>query len=135
MDYETVEFDYGFIEDSQTAIQGNKAEEAYYNGQKRAGANILGGIGLLTELIFGKFEVKKKPSTPEERLAIATNLRQRFSNEYIERVFKIPGEKGGQFINYVEDEGVPQSLLKEENEITLLELMYVRAEEFSKLSE
>jgi len=134
-DYKTVEFEYGFKDDSQSSIRGNKAREAYYNGQTQNGADIVGGIGLLAELIFGKPNKNKNIRAPEEKLAVATNLRQRFSNEYINRTFQIPEKKAGEFIYYIEDEGVAQELLKEENEIALLELLYKRAAEFKEISE
>ena len=131
LDYKAWEFEYGFVDDGQTAIRGNKAEEAYYNGQQRTGANVIGGVALLARLIFGKSE-KKAPKTQEEKLALATNLSQRFSPKYIESFFGIPETKAADFINFLEDGGINTSLLKPENELALLEFMFQRAAAYKK---
>ncbi|MFC7357675.1 carboxypeptidase-like regulatory domain-containing protein [Jejudonia soesokkakensis] len=132
LDYKAWEFEYGFVDDGQTAIRGNKAEEAYYNGQKQNGANIIGGVGLLARLIFGKPDKRKTPKTEEEKLALATNLTQRFSPRYIESFFGIPQSKAADFINFLEDKGIETSLLKSENELELLDFMFARADAFKK---
>jgi hypothetical protein len=132
LDYKAWEFEYGFVDDGQTAIRGNRAEEAYYNGQKQNGANIIGGVGLLARLIFGKPDKNKTPKTQEEKIALATNLSQRFSPRYIESFFGIPESKAPDFINFLEDKGIDTRLLKPENELELLDFMFARADAFKK---
>lgn len=132
LDYKAWEFEYGFVDDGQTSIRGNVAEDVYYNSQNQTGANILGGVGLLARLIFGKPDKRKTPKTEEEKLALATNLTQRFSPKYIESFFGIPESRAADFINFLEDKGIETSLLKSENELELLDFMFARAAAFKK---
>ena len=39
--YETVEFGYEFSADAQTSVKGNKAEEAFHNGQEQYGGDLI----------------------------------------------------------------------------------------------
>jgi hypothetical protein len=119
LSYESLEFGYEFSEDQYSSIEGNKAEEAYFNGQQQAQLNFAGLAGLLFP--------KKKRSTfreiNDERDLVAKGLRQRFSNGYILDVFNIPLENTNDFIYFVEENGLKLELLKAKNEILLLDFM------------
>ena len=61
------------------------------------------------------------------------NLRQRFSDNYLYNTFQIEEENASHFIYFVEENGLNRELLKEENEILLLDLMMERSKEFKML--
>lgn len=124
LSYEDVEFNSGFLDDSQTAIRGNYAESAYYNGQNFTGGNIIGLVGLLFK------SNKTKISRKKQKLAVSTALRQRFSNAYLIETFNIPQGKENDFLYFVEDNGLSPTMLNAENEVLLLEYMFKSAEAY-----
>ncbi|WP_290626189.1 carboxypeptidase-like regulatory domain-containing protein [Altibacter sp.] len=115
LSYETLEFEYEFSADESTSVKGNKAEEAYYNGQKQASLDFVGLAGLL-------FPKKNKNAEQEfaNKLILHTALRQRFSNSYVSETFGIPENRVNDFLYFLEERGVKRELLKAENELLLL---------------
>jgi len=126
LSYETLEFGYVFEPDQYTSYQGNAAEEALNNEGVTNGANIGALIGLLFK--------KKKPvrEVLVSREAITTALRQRFSNSYIMETFGIPEDKVNDFIYFTEDNGVQPAWLRSENEMILLDYMYLQSEKYKE---
>ena len=118
LSYETLEFGYEFSDDQYTAITGNKAEEAFYNGQKQASLNFIGLAGLL----FPK-KPKKQVEKITDRAILIRAMRQRFSNAYITNSFDIGEERVNDFIYFLEEKGIEPSLLKLENELLLLDFL------------
>ena len=118
LSYETLEFDYEFAPDALTGVRGNAAEEALVYSNLRAGADVVGLVGLL-------FPKKKKTEKQvvTDKDVITTALRQRYSNAYITETFGIPSDKVNDFIYYTEEEGIDSNLLKDANEIQLLEFL------------
>lgn len=118
LSYETLEFDYEFSPDALTGVRGNAAEEALGYSNLRAGADVVGLVGLL-------FPKKKKTEKQvvTDKDVITTALRQRYSNAYITETFGIPEDKVNDFIYYTEEEGIDANLLKDANEIELLEFL------------
>ena len=125
--YENLEFGYEFSADQWTSIVGNRAEQAFYNGQSQNGGNILGLVGLF--LKNKRFNIGR---TNEERQVAVTALRQRFSNTYINETFGIPAEKVNDFIYFIEETNFDTNLLKSENEIQLLEVLYRKSEIYKR---
>jgi len=131
LSYESLEFNYEFSAYQFTSVKGNKAEEAFFNGQQQASLNFIGLAGLL-------FPKKKKKTFKElnsEKNLVATGLRQRFSNSYLSQIFGINEEQANDFIYFVEENGMQRSWLKRENEILLLDFMYQQSEVYKKLRE
>ncbi|MBZ0328096.1 MAG: carboxypeptidase-like regulatory domain-containing protein [Altibacter sp.] len=118
LSYETLEFGYEFSDDQYTSIVGNKAEEAFYNGQKQASLNFIGLAGL-----FFPKKPKKEVEKITDRAALIRAMRQRFSNAYITETFAIPEERVNDFIYFLEENGVDAHLLKLENELLLLDFL------------
>lgn len=131
LSYESLEFNYEFSADQYTSVDGNKAEEAFFNGQRQASLDFIGLAGLL-------FPKKKKRTFRElnsEKNLVAKSLRQRFSNSYLSLVFGIQEEQANDFIFFVEENGMQRNWLKQENEILLLEFMYQKSDAYKKLHE
>jgi hypothetical protein len=130
LSYETLEFEYEFSDDAYTSIRGNKAAEAFHNGQEQYGGNILGLVSLL-------FPKKKKSTRQinENKDLVAKSLRSRFTNAYIVEKFNIAPEKANDFIYFAEESGMPLNYLKPENEILLLDFMQKASEEYKLRSD
>lgn len=122
LSYSTLEFDYQFTPDALTSVQGNAAEESLNNAGQQAGANVLGLVGLLFPK---KKKTEKQVATNKE--VITTALRQRYSNAYITETFGIPSDKVNDFIYYTEEEGIDENLLRDANEIQLLEFLRMQS--------
>lgn len=118
LSYETLEFDYEFDPDALSQVSGNAAEEALGYSDVRAGANVLGLVGLL----FPK-KKKSQQEVVEDKEVMTNAIRRRFSNNYINETFGIPNERVNDFIYYVEEKGIDPTLMKSSNEILLLEYM------------
>lgn len=131
LSYESLEFEFEFSDDQYTSVKGNKAAEAYFNGQQQNALDFVGLAGLL-------FPNKKKKTIKdinEDKNYITRSLRQRFSNSYLSSTFGIEEEQANEFIYYVEENGMEVSWLKEENEIRLLDFMYQKSVAYKKLRE
>ena len=131
LSYEALEFEFEFTPDKYTSIAVNKAEEAYFNGQQQAGLNFIGLAGLL----FPKKNKKTKNGGNEDRSDLAKSLRHRFSNDYLLSSFGIYPRQAYDFIDYLQENGMHSSLLRQENEMRLLDLMLQRSKTYKKLSE
>jgi len=122
--YKTINYDYEFTPDRQSAIEGNAAEDALHNGGLKNGANFISILGALATAIFPK----KDKSTPVETInngqVLVTALQQRFSAQYYAETFCIPAEKVDAFIYFAEENAIEPYMLKSENEIELLEVLF-----------
>ena len=128
LSYSSLEFGYEFSADQYSVVDGNKAEEAFFNGQEQYGLDFVGLAGLL----FPKKRKKSIQEIKDERGLIAKNLRQRFSNIYISDVFGISEESANDYIYFSEENGMYRDLLKSMNEILLLDFMYQKSEAYKK---
>ena len=126
LSYEALNFEYEFTADALTKVDGNAAEEALHNNSLKNGANLLGIIGLLFPKDINIDLITNK--SIEDRLQISRTLRQRFSNAYIFETFEIPKEKANDFLFFVEEHGLTETMLKAENEMKLLDFMYKQSE-------
>jgi len=132
--YKSLNFDYEFSDDQYSAIRGNAAHNAFYNGQEQYGGDLIG----LTAAIVNLFIQKKKKNSvkkPDTEISyVANGLRERFSNTYITEVFGIPEAKANDFLFFAEENGMDSKWLKEENEIRLLDFLYTSSAAYKKQS-
>jgi len=136
LSYESLEFGYEFTSDKYTSVKGNKAEEAFHNGQEQYGGDLIGLAGSIANLIFSS---KKKHMTNKEikveRDLVSKSLRQRFSNSYIQDIFGIPQEHANDFIYFAEENGMQLHYLLARNEILLLDFMYQKSDAYKNRRE
>ena len=127
LSYKTMEFEYEFAPDAQTSVKGNKAEEAFHNGQEQYGGDLIGLAGLLVSAFVPINKSKNKNKSKREVISevdMVTNaVQHRFGVAYISGNFDIPEEKVNEFIYFVEDNGIDRKLLKPENELLLIEYL------------
>ena len=125
LSYENLEFGYEFSDDAQSSINGNKAEEAYFNGPVQSGGDILG----LAKLFFPNTKKTERQIISEKDL-VTDAVQKRFGNLYISKTFKIPEEKVNEFIYFVEEKGIDKKLLKFENELLLIEFLQTQSKAY-----
>jgi hypothetical protein len=131
LSYHSLEFDYEFSDDQYSSIEGNKAEEAFFNGQQQASLDFIGLAGLL----FPKEKKKTFKEINTERDLVAKSLRQRFSNTYLLDVFNISEENANDFIYFAEENGMRIEFLQAKNEILLLDFMYLKSRDYKNRRE
>lgn len=82
------------------------------------GLNLINLVGLMIKPF-------KKKKLDEDLVYIPNGtLETRYDAEFLETYFKIPRERSGEFLVFVEEKGVKASLWKEERELELLEVLY-----------
>ena len=136
LSYKTMEFEYEFAPDAQTSIKGNKAEEAFHNGQEQYGGNLIGLAGLLVSAFVPINKNKKKHQSKRDVISevdMVTNaVQHRFGVTYITENFSIPEEKVNEFIYFVEDSGIDKKLLRSENELLLIDFLSQQSKVYLK---
>ena len=132
LSWETLEFGYGFAPDENSSVVGNKAEEAFYNGQRPFdGVSIIGIIGLFASK---KTQIDLSREY-EEKAMVRGGLTQRFPKQYVLDTFGIAEDDYGLFLYFAEDAGISQSMLKEENTVELLEFLFAQSAAFKEVRE
>lgn len=129
LSYEALEFGYEFAPDAQTSVKGNAARDIYNNGQVREGANLIGGVSLLTRLIFGKPTEDKATELTEVSLK---ELKDKFTTNFIVTHYEIPKERVSDFVYFVHESDFDASYLQSENELLLLDYMVAKSKEYLK---
>lgn len=133
LSYKAMEFEYGFEQDEQSAIQGNAAEEALNQNNLRYGLNVLNVMGGVGNLLFpGGKEISSREQVKEDQL-VSNNVQQRFSREFIRENFGIPTNKAFDFLFFAQENGLDRDLLKPENEIKLMDFLREKSREYKKL--
>lgn len=135
LSYKNLEYGYHFEPDSQTAISGNAAEEALYGHAIKNGADVLALLGGVAQLLFPKGKKLVLVEREEKSHLLSNNMQQRFSAEFLKANFDIPKDKAPEFLYFVQEQGLSESLLKTENEMALMELLRQRSNEYKRRSE
>ncbi len=135
LSYENLEYGYQFEPDDKTKISGNAAEEALHGNNLTNGVNILGILAGAVSLLLPKNDKKSPAQKIENDNTINNNLQQRFSRNYIASTFDIPEEKAVDFLFFAQENGMEQRLLKQENEMELMEFLMQQSKEYKLRSE
>lgn len=135
LSYKALNFDYEFSDDYLSVVRGNAAHDAFFNGQQQIGGDLIGLTAAIVKMFIPKKKKKSTKETYREATLVANSLRDRFSNSYISDVFGIPEDKANDFLFFAEENGMYWKLLKEENEILLLDFMYTIRDEYKKNGE
>lgn len=125
LSWETMEFDYEFTQDKYSSIGGNKAQEAYNNGQKQ-------NDGVKLHLIIPaivKMLKKKKPEDPSTlpEDAVRFYIKDRYTKTDLQTYFNIPTRYAEDFLYYLVEGGVPDIFLQESNELELTQFINQKA--------
>lgn len=124
LSYETLNYEYAFTPDRQSSVEGNAASEALNSSGMQNGFNFVSVFGLLAKAVFPKKEKKNTIETFNNGRVLVTALQQRYSQQYYAETFTIPTEKVDDFIYFAEENAIEPYMLKPENEIELLEVLF-----------
>jgi len=125
LSWEKMEFDYEFTPDKYSSIVGNKAHDAFFNGQKQ---NDGVKLHVIIPAIINMFK-KKQPedisTVPEDAVRYA--IKQKYTKEDLQTYFEIPPKYAEDFLYYLVEEGVPDIFLRESNELELTQFINEKA--------
>ena len=121
--------------DKQSKISGNAAEEALHGNTLTDGANILGILGGVAQLLFPKGEKITLVERQQNQRMMDNNIQQRFSREFIASNFGIRNEKAVDFLYFAQENGMEQRLLQPENEMELMEFLLKKSKEYKARGE
>lgn len=120
--WEEMEFDFEFADDTSSGVKNVAMREV-----PSAGLNVLGLVSLLGETLFRKRDTTAQKLTPLEKAQMAdasyTAIYQRFANDYFTEVLKIPKDQIENFLYFVSENGFKPDLIKENNELKLMDLL------------
>lgn len=120
--WEVMEFDYEFAPDKSTAVE-NKAT----NEVPTAGLNIIGLVSLIGEKLFKRGDATNQKLSSLEKAQIQdasyTAIYQRFARDYFTNVLNIPSDQIQNFLYFVTENGFSAELIKENNELRLMDFL------------
>lgn len=132
LSYKTLEYGYEFAPDGQSSIRGNAAEDALNDRTLTNGINIIGlvlfGISKLTEN-------NKKKNKPEPKIVyteVVQFLKEKYEASFYVETFNISIENVNDFIYFVGETGIKETLLLPENEIVLIEYLFLKSKIYLK---
>lgn len=107
----------------------SEVENTVINDQNlKYGLNVGAVLGMISKNVFGKNKQKKEKA--DLKLSTNNSLTDVYAQAVLTNMLNIPKEKISAFINYVEQEPIEQNLLKEGNEVELLEFLVQKRNEF-----
>ncbi|GGD87913.1 carboxypeptidase-like regulatory domain-containing protein [Planktosalinus lacus] len=124
LSWESMEFDYEFSADQSSAVENSALQEV-----QPAGLNILYPFALLADLLFksdAKAERKGRMTTLEEmklKDGSTIAIKQRFSERYFTETLKIKKTDIDNFLYFVNENGFTTELLREHNELKLMDFL------------
>mgnify|MGYP001259654472 CR=1 FL=1 len=122
--------DFEFSADYKTEVD-NIAFDEYNPGME----HMLNLVNLAGFLVSQVADIEVKSKTDKEKELKRTPFKQALDNysiNYIHNNFDIPLEKIGEFIDYVEEQGIDEELLEEDKEIQFLERITQLSKSFLK---
>ncbi len=126
--YKELEYDYEFAADKSTGVTNSSLD----NTSKIAtedinGINIIGLMGWIGETLFKNRKSSTERRSPLEKAQFSdasfTAIYQRFPNSYFTKVLLIPDKQITNFIYYIIENGFTAELLKENNELKLMNFL------------
>lgn len=129
LSYKTLEFGYEFAPDLQSSIPGSVAEDALNDRTLKNGINIIGLVVLGVSALIGK-KNKEKPKPKIRYSKVVSVLKEKYDTAFFTNTFNIPKEYVNDYIYFVGEEGIQESLLLPENEILFLEYLNLKSKTY-----
>lgn len=121
---------YDFRDDYQSGVDNIAMPD--YGRRLVNGLNIKNLMGLILKPIFSNNEDSGIVASEDPTLQRVEDI---YDVSFIHSNFNIPTEKVDAFVIYVKDHGLTEELLREGNELQLLEFLYSKRDEFLQLEE
>ncbi|MEX2350629.1 MAG: carboxypeptidase-like regulatory domain-containing protein [Flavobacteriaceae bacterium] len=130
--WEEMEFDFEFSDDKSSGVENSAIQEV-----PSAGLNMLAPFALLADLIFKPKDRLSQPSlTPIQQLQLKDAsfiaLQQRFPEAYYSEILNIPDDEQVNFIYFVIEQDFTTDLLKENNELKLMDFLEKQSQLYIK---
>ncbi len=125
LSWEKMEFDYEFTQDKFSSIAGNKAHDAFFNGQQQNDGVKLQMIIPAVIKFLKRKETETLPTLPDD--VVRHYLKEKYTKEELQSYFDIPIKYAEDFIFYLVDNGVPDEFLADGNELELTQLITEKA--------
>ncbi len=125
LSWEKMEFDYEFTQDKFSSIAGNKAHDAFFNGQQQNDGVKLQMIIPAVIKFLKRKETETLPTLPND--VVRHYLKEKYTKEELQSYFDIPIKYAEDFIFYLVDNGVPDEFLADGNELELTQLITEKA--------
>lgn len=120
--WEQMEFGQEFSDDRSSGVKNNALQEV-----PTAGLNLFYPVILLADLIFKKSDNKTRKLSPLEKAQLAdasfTAVYQRFAQSYFTDNLKLTQDQIEPFLYFISNNGFTTDLLKENNELKLMDFL------------
>lgn len=134
LSWEDLNYGFEFSDDKSSGVENSGMREV-----PSAGLNILYPFVLLADLIFKKSDSKPKKLNPLDEMklddASFVALNQRFQKSYFTDVLLLPEERIENFIYFIIENGFTADLLKENNELKLMDFLEKQSKIYLKTTE
>ena len=125
LSWEKMEFDYEFTQDKFSSIEGNKAYDALFNGQKQNDGIKLHMIVPAVIKFLKRKETEVLPQLPKD--VVRFYLKRKYTKEDLQSYFDIPPAYAEDFLYFLVDEGMPDAFLDDNNALKLTQLIGEKA--------
>jgi len=123
------DFSYGSFEDYEFSddYKSKVKNIAVNNGVLENGLNF---VTIFTELILPLLKSKKDKKVKHSKSSDDIKRSNIHSYRFISKNFNIPEDEIGLFLQYVENNGLTEALLKKENEMELIAFLYEKSKQY-----
>jgi hypothetical protein len=133
LSWEEMEFGYEFSDDRSSGVKNTALDRTSQIAIEHIGTiNLLGLVGLLGETFFRNKDRSTQKLTPLEKAQIADAsyiaVYQRFANSYFTENLKLSKDQIEPFLYFISDNGFTLDLLKENNELKLMDFLEKQSE-------
>ncbi|QED36262.1 hypothetical protein FK178_00290 [Antarcticibacterium arcticum] len=91
-------------------------------GEGAGSVNILGGIGMITDLLGIKGK-EKKPTFKGPVAPMSIQIRERFNDDFFKSSLGIQESKIREFLFFLDDQGISAQMLSDNNKLALIDLL------------
>tara|TARA_R110002072_G_scaffold110599_5_gene238464 strand:+ start:9662 stop:10489 length:828 start_codon:yes stop_codon:yes gene_type:complete len=139
LSWEDLEYGFEFSDDKSSGVENSALDKTSKMATEHIGTiNLLGFVNLLGETLFRNRDRSQKKSSLEQMQrgdATFVALNQRFPKTYFTELLLIPEERIENFIYFIIENGFTAELLKENNELKLMDFLEKQSKIYLKTSE
>ncbi|MCR9182808.1 MAG: carboxypeptidase-like regulatory domain-containing protein [Flavobacteriaceae bacterium] len=140
LSWEDLEYGFEFSDDKSSGVTNSALDKTSKMATEHIGTvNLLGFVGLLGETLFKNRKNSAEKRSPLERAQISdvsyTAIYQRFPKTFFTDLLQIPEISIENFIYFILENGFTTDLLKENNELKLMDFLEKQSKIYLKTSE
>lgn len=139
LSWEDLEYGFEFSDDKSSGVENSALDKTSKMATEHIGTiNLLGFVNLLGETLFRNRDRSQKKSSLEQMQrgdASFVALNQRFPKTYFTELLLIPEKRIENFIYFIIENGFTAELLKENNELKLMDFLEKQSKIYLKTPE